>query len=817
MAVEKALKSPTPEEVSDNFFDVEVDVGDDEEDFDEAVVVEITITDHASNIAETMDETELAKIASELVSDFNMDRRSREEWAKAYVTGMDLLGMKIEDRDQPFEGASGVFHPVLTETIIRFQAQAIEELFPAAGPARTKVVGKKTEEKMSQAQRVEDELNYQLTEEMVEYRDEMEQLLFHLPMAGSAFKKVWFDPVEGRAKACFVPAEDVVVNYGATDLYGAERVTHVMRKNPDEVEALQEAGFYLDVDLPEPTSEFTDVQEKYDEIAGERPTLIEDGRHTILEVQTNLRFEDDGELARPYVVTIDKSSSTVLAIRRNWDEADERKRKLTHLIHYKYLPGLGFYGTGLIHLLGGLTKTATSLLRQLIDAGTFSNLPAGLKARGLRIKGDNTPFRPGEIRDVDVPGARIADSISFLPFKEPSTVLYQLLDMVIGEARRIGSTSDSDISKINGEMPVGTTFALLEREMKVMSAVQRRLHAALKKELRLISKMIGEFMGPEYAYDDEQEFDRRKDFSSKVDVIPVSDPNASTAAQRVVSYQAALQLSAQAPQFYNQAKLHRQMLEVLGIDNASEIVALPEDVTAKDPVTENMAILNQEAVQAFEYQDHAAHIQVHMAAAQDPKIQEIVGQSPFAGAIQSAFAAHLTEHLAFQYRKEIQKRLGVSLPPSEELLPEEVEVEVSRLAAEAAGKLLQDNRAETAAQQAKELEQNPLTQIQRKELEIKEKDVEYRHQAEMKRIEIDAFKKGADITQAQERLESEERRAGAQIGARLATETKREDNRQIKEGADIALRVAENLTKEDQKETAMKAARNGAQNGGENG
>ena len=818
MAIEAPLATPEiPEEFTDAEIEIDIIMPDDElmDEFDEDDdgIVEIP---HAANLAEYIPEDELDEISSRLREEFEADRRSRSDWAQAYVKGMDLLGMKIEDRNQPFEGASGVFHPVLTEAIIRFQAQAIDELFPASGPARTKLLGKITPEKQSQAKRVEEELNYQCTEEMSEYRDEMEQMLFHLPMAGSAFKKIYYNPIAERPSAPFVPAEDIVVNYGATDLQGAARITHVMKKDGDELEGLQDAGFYRDIDLAEPAPDTTDIQKKYDEISGEEnPGAISDDRYTLLEIHTNLKLSDaysDGdELARPYVVTIDKSSGIILAVRKNWDEGDVKKKKMMHFVHYKYLPGLGFYGTGLIHLLGGLTKTATSLLRQLIDAGTLANLPAGLKSRGLRIKGDNTPFQPGEFRDVDVPGQRIQDSITFLPFKEPSAVLYNLLDKVTTEARKIGSVAESDLSSMSGEMPVGTTFALLEREQKVMSSVQARMHAALKKELRLIAKVIGEYMGPQYAYDEESEYDRTEDFSSKVDVIPVSDPNASTAAPRVVSYQAALQLSAQAPQFYNQALLHRQMLETLGIENAEEIVQLPSDITAKDPITENMALLNQEAIQAFAYQDHEAHIASHMAMAQDPKILQMVNQSPFAQAIMAAGAAHITEHIALLYRKQIEEKLGVSLPSPEEALPEDVEVKISRMTAQAAQQLLAENKAEDAAKKKKAQEEDPLTQIQKEELAIKRLDVEKRHEREMLKLQQDGVSKGANFKHMEDRLESEEQRAAARLNLDMAKEQARE----MESGMDKSLAMTKEIANDlRQKQFEKERDTNGARDTG---
>ena len=558
-------------------------------DFEGDLTESITGPDHDANLAEFIDEAVLQSMASELVGEFSSDRESRKDWARAYVKGLDLLGMKIEERSQPWQGASGVFHPVLTEAVVRFQAQAMGELFPASGPVRTKIMGKLTPEKTDQADRIQTEMNYLLTEEMTEYRDETEQMLFKLPLAGSAFKKVYYDPLEDRPVAMFVPAEDFVASYGASDLASCPRYTHIMKKTSNEILELQVAGFYREVDLPEPEPDFSDIQEKYDELDGESAVIEDDDRHTILEMHVTMNmpeeFDDPDGIARPYVITIDKTSREVLAIRRNWYENDKKKKKRLHFVHYKYLPGLGFYGTGLIHLIGGLAKSATSILRQLIDAGTLSNLPAGLKARGLRIKGDDTPLMPGEFRDVDVPGGAIRDSITFIPYKEPSGVLYSLLGNIVEEGRRIGSVADIQVGDMNAQAPVGTTLALLERSMKVMSGVQARLHAALKNELRLLARIIRDYMPAEYAYEMDGDFDRQRDFDARVDVIPVSDPNAATMSQRIMQYQAALQLSQQAPQLYDMGKLHRQMLEVLGIQDASDIIKLPDDIKPADPVT----------------------------------------------------------------------------------------------------------------------------------------------------------------------------------------------------------------------------------------
>ena len=753
--------------------------------------------DHESNLAEFMDEQDLQTLASDLVSDFMADRESRKDWARAYVKGLDLLGLKIEERQQPWAGASGVFHPLLTEAIVRFQAQAMGEMFPPSGPVRTKIVGKLTTDKYKQSQRVENELNYLLTEEMTEYREETEQMLFKLPLAGSAFKKVYYDPIRERPAAMFVPAEDFVVAYGASDLETCPRYTHVMKKTSNEIAELQFNGFYRDIDLPAPSPDRTDIQEKYDDLDGESAILEDDDRHTILEIHADLDLPgdlaDEDGLARPYVVTIDKSSREILAIRRNWYEDDLKKRKRLHFVHYRYLPGLGFYGTGLIHLIGGLAKSATSILRQLIDAGTLSNLPAGLKARGMRIKGDDSPLMPGEFRDVDVPGGAIRDSITFIPYKEPSGVLYQLLGNIVEEGRRIGSVADIQVGDMNAQAPVGSTLALMERSMKVMSGVQARLHAAMKRELRLIAQVVHDYMPAEYAYEMDGEYSRTEDFDGRVDVIPVSDPNAATMAQRIMQYQAALQLAQQAPQLYDMGKLHRQMLEVLGIQDASDIIKLPEEIKPKDPVTENMAMLKQEPVKAFAYQDHQAHIQTHMAAMQDPKIQELIGQSPFASAIQSAMSAHITEHVAMEYRKNIQLKLGVELPDPDSPLPEDVEFELSKLVAEAAQKITQQNQQEAQQAEAQKQAEDPLTQIQQRELSIKEQELQHKMQMDQQKLELERLRIESNNDTQEMRIRAEDKRAGAQIGARLAVELDKSQREQKMEGARLGLEIAKDL------------------------
>jgi len=812
MAIEKPLtptnivEIETPEEESE--IDLEIinpdAVSINEEDgsmtivLDEGMQEMLIGPDHESNLADFIPEADLEDLATDLVEAFMGDRESRKEWAQAYVKGLDLLGLKIEERDQPWPGACGVFHPVLTESVVRFQAQAITEVFPASGPVRTKIMGKVDDEKARQAVRVENEMNYMATEVMTEYRDEFEQLLFKLPLAGSAFKKVYYDPMLERPVAAFVPAEDFVISYGASDLPTSERYTHVMKKTPNEVLKLMVSGFYRDVDLPDPSVEYSDIEEKYDEIEGESNYSIEDDdRYTILEIHADIdlpgEFADPDGIARPHVVTIDKSSRTVLSVRRNWYEDDDKKCKRMHFVHYPYLPGLGFYGIGLIHLIGGLAKSATSILRQLVDAGTLANLPAGLKARGLRIKGDDSPLMPGEFRDVDIPGGAIRDNIYPLPYKEPSSVLYQLLGNIVEEGRRIGSVADIDISSANPNAPVGTTLALLERSMKVMSGVQARLHAALRKELRILAKIIHDYMPAEYSYELDGNFNRIEDFDGRVDVIPVSDPNAATMAQKVMQYQAALQLAQQAPQIYDLGRLHRQMLEVLGIQDADKIVKLEDEIEPTDPVTENMKILQQEGVKAFAYQDHEAHIQVHMAMLNDPKIKELVGQSPFAPVIQKAMIEHITEHVAFQYRKEIEGQLGAPLPDPDQPLPEDVEFDLASTVAKAAEKLLQKDSAEMAQMQAQRQAQDPLTQIQQRELALKEAEFQHKRELDLAKLNLDSQAKAATIANEQDRIASQERQEGARLGVKIATEKDKAERKDQLEGAKLGVEIAKSI------------------------
>tara|TARA_R100000654_G_scaffold32712_2_gene57700 strand:+ start:3131 stop:5569 length:2439 start_codon:yes stop_codon:yes gene_type:complete len=753
------------------------------------------------NLAEFMQDSSLDELASDLVSNYISDKDSRSDWEETYIKGLDQLGLKIEDRTTPWDGACGVFHPLLTEAVVRFQAQAITEVFPPKGPVRTQVVGTITREKEQQATRVKDYLNYLLTDRMTEYRTETEKLLFNLPLAGSAFRKVYFDPSMNRPCSMFVPAEDFVVSYGASDLTTCERATHIMKKTPNEVRKLQVNGFYRDIELSTPSEDLSDIQEKYNKLTGDSTSYDYDNRHTLLEMMVDLDLEEFPDLkdgmptgiALPYIVTIDFSSRKILSIRRNWYEQDEQKMSRQHFVHYQYLPGLGFYGFGLIHLIGGIAKSATSLLRQLVDAGTLSNLPGGLKSRGLRIKGDDTPIMPGEFRDVDVPGGAIRDNITFLPYKEPSGVLYQLLDNLVEEGRRFASVADMKVADMNNQAPVGTTLAILERSMKVMGSVQARIHASMKKELNILSGIIRDFGPTEYPYQIEGQELLPSDFDDEVDVIPVSDPNASTTAQRIMQYQAALQLAQQSPQMYNMAELHRQMLETLGIRDPESIVPLEEDIEPTNPVSENMNMLNEKPVKAFLYQDHEAHIRVHMAMADDPKIRKMIGQSKNANAILGAFTEHVTEHLAFQYRKEIEDQLGVPLPPPDEPLPEDIELRLSQLVSEAAQRVLHKDIAEERQKEVQEKLKDPVIQQRDRELDIREAQLKAKMQTDAQKIVADLQKSKITAGTELERLASQERITSANIAARLATDEAEISSKEKIEGAKIGEKIASDI------------------------
>jgi hypothetical protein len=757
--------------------------------------------DFDANLAEYMSEDDLQSLASDLVGDFDEDIGSRKDWMQTYVDGIQLLGMKIEERSEPWEGACGVYHPLLSEALVKFQAETIMETFPAAGPVKTQIVGKETQEKKDAAERVADDMNYQLTDVMQEFRPEHERMLWGLGLSGNAFKKVYFDPSIGRQVSMFVPAEDLVVPYGATDLASSPRVTHVMRKTPNELRKLQVAGFYRDIELPEPSDSFDEVEKKIAEKMGFRATT--DDRYKILEMQVDLDLpgyedEEDGEptgIALPYIVTIDKSNSIVLAIRRNWRPEDEHKKKRSHFVHYGYIPGFGFYCFGLIHLIGAFAKSGTSILRQLVDAGSLANLPGGFKTRGLRIRGDDTPIAPGEFRDVDVPSGTMRDNILPLPYKEPSQVLAQLMNQIIEEGRRFASAADMKISDMSAQAPVGTTLAILERTLKVMSAVQARIHYSFKEELRLLRDIIRDYTPDTYTYEPVEGSPRaKKSDYDNVDVIPVSDPNAATMAQKITQYQAVLQLAQGAPQIYNLPKLHRQMLDVLGIKNAQQLVKLPEDQKPEDPITENTNVLMMKPVKAFYYQDHKAHIAVHMAAMQDPKIMQLVGQNPQAQAMQAAMMAHINEHVAYEYRKQMEMRMGIELPfhPDEDdsddkAMPQEIEVRVSQMAAQAAQQMLQQNQQEAQAQQNAQAQQDPLIQLQQQEMQIKQGELELKS----KKLATDAAAKADQLQIERDRIESQEKIAGMNAQIKVITDDK---NRLAKEG-EIGAKLGIDLAK----------------------
>jgi len=737
-----------PEAVNIHAGDLEISIGKGKDDtFDE-------------NLAETLEEDDIMSMASELEGDIDQDKQSRKDWEKAYTEGLKLLGLQYEERTEPWNGASGVFHPMITEAVVRFQSETITETFPAQGPVRTKILGKETPEKQEAAGRVEEDMNYELTEVMREFRPEHERMLWSLPATGSAFKKVYYDPNIGRQISIFVPAEDILLPYGTSDLDTCYRLTHVMRKTKNEIVKLQQAGFYRDIELPDPTKEQDNIKKAKDKETGFSD--LNDDRYTLYESHVDLVLKgdedkgDDGEptgITRPYVVTLIKGTDAVLAIRRNWEQDDPLELKRQHFVHYQYIPGFGAYGFGLFHLIGGYAKSATSLMRQLIDAGTLSNLPGGLKSRGMRIKGDDTPIAPGEWRDVDIGSGALRDSILPLPYKEPSLVLSGLMDKIVDEGRRFAATADMKVSDMSAQAPVGTTLALLERQLKVMSAVQARLHYTFKQELRLLAAIIRDYTDPDYDYDpvDATRKAKKEDYDH-VDIIPVSDPNAATMSQRVVQYQAVIQMAQMAPDIYDLPQLHRQMLAVLGIKDADKLVPLPDDQKPKDPVSENMAALRLEPLKAFFYQDHQSHIQVHMMAMQDPIVMQLVGQNPKAPQIQAAMMAHVAEHVGFAYRQKIEQQMGMPLPPEDEKLPPEIEIQLSAMMAQAAQQVLQQNQQQAAQQQAQQQAQDPVLQMQQQDLQIrmqelalKKQEIEGKLSLENKKLQVDAMAKAGQL------------------------------------------------------------------------
>ena len=777
-----------PESVSLSMGDMEIDLEPGKEKDDE----------FNDNLAEHLDDDVLATLAGDLLGEIDDDISARKDWMQTYVDGLELLGMRLEERSEPWEGACGVYHPLLSEALVKFQSETIMETFPAAGPVKTQIIGKETPQKRKAAERVRDDMNYQLTDVMKEYRPEHERMLWGLGLSGNAFKKVYFDPALDRQVSIFIPAEDVIVPYGASNLDSAERVTHVMRKTKNELRKLQVAGFYRDVDLPEPTNTLDDVEKKIAEKMGFRATS--DDRYKLLETQVFLDLEgyedkdEKGEptgIALPYIVTIDKSSQEILAIRRNWEPDDEGCQKRNHMVHYGYIPGFGFYCFGLIHLIGAYAKSGTSILRQLVDAGTLANLPGGLKSKGMRTKGDDTPIAPGEWRDVDVASGTIRDNILPLPYKEPSQVLSGLMDKIIDEGRRFASAADLQVSDMSANSPVGTTLAILERTLKIMSAVQARIHYAMKEEFRLLKRIIADYTPEEYTYDPVEGSRRaKKSDYDNVEVIPVSDPNAATMSQKVVQYQAVMQMAQQSPQIYDQVELNRQMLEVLGIKNIGKLIPSAEDQKPKDPVSENMAVLNNKPVKAFVYQDHEAHIAVHTSAMQDPKIAQIVGQNPQAQMMMAAMMAHINEHVAFQYRKEIEEQLGIPLPKMDEELDPEMEQEISRMMAAAAIKLLQKDSAEAQQQQAQQAAQDPVLQMQQQELQLKAQEVEIKKQ----KLQIDAAAKQDQLDIEKARIEAQKEIAGMQVGAKAQKDKLEMESKMELEGLRIGAEISRNRT-----------------------
>jgi hypothetical protein len=783
-----------PEAVSIRAGDMEIDIEPGEP----------SVDDFDANLAEYLPEGELASLVSDLDSDVDNDRNSRKEWEKAYVMGLKLLGLQIEERTEPWDGASGVFHPMITEAVVRFQSETITETFPAMGPVRTKIVGKETPEKKEAAQRVQEDMNFQLTEVMQEFRPEHERMLWSLPATGSAFKKVYFDPNIGRQTSVFIPAEDMLLPYGTSDIQSCYRVTHVMRKTENEIKKLQQAGFYRDVDIGSPDKHIDEINKAKDKETGfadlndERYTLCESHVDLVVKGDPLSEKDDDGEptgIALPYVLTYIRGNNTVLSLRRNWNEDDNLHLKRQHFVHYQYIPGFGAYGFGLFHLIGGFANSATSLMRQLIDAGTLSNLPGGLKSRGLRIKGDDTPIAPGEWRDVDVGSGAIRDNILPLPYKDPSQTLYNLLNTVVEEGRRFAATADMKISDMGANAPVGSTLALLERQLKVMTAVQARVHFTLKQELQLLAAIIRDYTDDEYTYEpDGEEGPRAKKGDYRhVDILPVSDPNAATLSQRVVQYQAVIQLAQSAPDIYDLPKLHRGMLEVLGIKNADKLVPLDEDQKPTDPVSENMNVLKGKPLKAFQYQDHQSHIQVHMSAMQDPIIMELVGQNPQAPKIQAAMMAHIAEHVGFAYRQKIEQQLGMPLPPEGEQLPPQIEIALSGMMAQAAQQVLQQNQAQAAQKQAQQQQQDPVVQMQQQELQIKQGELQIKQQKAQadqqraaqeltikeKQMQIDAAARAdeleikekqmqIDAAYKADKLEADQERDGARMGVDIA-------------------------------------------------
>jgi hypothetical protein len=750
-----------------------------------------TADDFDANLAEYLDSGFIEGLGGDLMSEIDQDKASRKEWEKAYVDGLKLLGLQIEERTEPWNGACGVFHPMITEAVVRFQSEMITETFPAAGPVKTKIIGKETPEKKEAAVRVQDDMNFELTEVMKEYRPEHERMLWSLPATGSAFKKVYYDPNLGRQVSMFVPAEDIILPYGTTDMDTCRRLTHVMRKSKNDLVKLQAAGFYRDTELGEPDKNKSDIQQAKDKETGFSD--LNDDRFTLMEVHVDLHIPDDpfgdkdGEIAVPYVVTVIRGTNTILSIYRNWNEDDDLKLKRQHFVHYQYVPGFGAYGFGLFHLIGGFAKSATSLMRQLVDAGTLSNLPGGLKSRGLRIKGDDTPIAPGEFRDVDVASGNIRDSILPLPYKEPSQVLYTLLGNIVEEGRRFAATADMKVADMSAQAPVGTTLALLERQLKILTAVQARTHYSLKQEFKLLKSIIRDYTEPDYEYDPEYGTKRAKQSDyDLVDVIPVSDPNAATMSQRVVQYQAVIQMAQMAPQIYDLPQLHRAMLDVLGIKNAEKLVPLPDDEKPIDPVTENQDLLKNKPVKAFLHQDHDAHIAVHMMITQNPLVAQVVGQNPMAQQIVAAQQAHIAEHLGYKMRKQIEAQLGMPLPPEDEKLPPQIEIALSSMMAQAAAQVNAQAAQQAAMMQAQQQAQDPVIQMQQQELQLRAQELALKE----KQLAVDATAKADKQALEEEKVKGDLQLRAMQVASNIEKDKAKMQADNERDGVKLGVEIA---------------------------
>lgn len=774
-------------------------------------------TEFNANLVESIADDALGKLCTELISQFEEDLLARRDWIQAYFKGLKLLGLKSEPRSTPWQNACGVFHPVLTEAVVRFQSEVITETFPAMGPVKTTVIGEETKENLAAALRVAEDMNYKLTTEMVEYRPEHERMLWSLPLAGSAFKKVYYDETLGRQVSIFVPAEDVVIPYGAVSLDNAERVTHVMRKSENDIKKLMNVGFYTQFDVPEVQDPLDEIEQEKQEAYGDEFSAVTDPRHRLLEIQVDIDLMEYGfkdtygfeeGIATPYIVTINRSTNQIYSIYRNYKENDESRSRRCHFVQYNYVPGSGSYGFGLIHLIGGYAEAATSLLRQLVDTGTLSNLPGGLKTRGLRMnKGNDSPIGPGEWRDVDVPAGAIRDNLMPLPYKEPSPTLYQLLQDIIGEAKSFVNASELNVSAMSAQAPVGTTLALLERQLKVMSAIQSRMHYSMKREFQLLKGVIRDCTDDEYFYNVEKapRSIKREDYDL-CEVLPVSDPNASTMAHKVIQYQTVTQMAQQAPGIYDLKLLHRQMIEVIGIKNADKLVPIEDDVENTDPVTENQNMLVGKPVKAFIEQDHDAHIAVHIGLAQDPNVQQLLESSPNAQALMAGYQNHIAEHIGMKMRRQIEQQMGIQLPPEGEKLPPEMEQAISRMAADAMLRVTDANKAEQARKEAEQAAQDPMVQIQQQELAIKGKQVEQKD----KEIEIkqqqavaDAAYKAEQIRLEEERLASTRELESMKLGAKIAESRDRLSNEQETTGLRAGIEIAKALDEGDRNENRV--------------